>query len=405
MTESIDNQLQTQIDGQLMEQGAFTPLDLLLSSGRLTYIDYEQWRQGNQPYLDETLLGSPKRIRQQLDAAVAYAKQIGLVEDEQEFTCWDNTGSKLRLSADDEMHHLLSLRFVSVQNEPQMDMFFDNPVVVLVNDIVAALVSRSLADAERALDNLYQQSPNHADLAMFDQMVSALGRSQGPCGDTQAELSSVQELSGHAKRLLSAQYREYLIPLWRYLAKALEGVAFDPEQPQHHSSYVLARAEDWPGVSHAVNQSPLWQQQPVLCLRLAESGLRRQQRIEAITAWCYLCWLHPQVAEESLNEGGQGDRNVSDLWHRFLDLEDTLELDEPLEIGVFPAWLLLAEPGLAQSLPEKLPLREDRAAQLFGVCHRLVKARLAADGDREMGLRGELQQLEPALVDFLKSRV
>jgi hypothetical protein len=36
----MDIELQTQIDTQIMEQGAFVALELLIDSGRLTHSDY-----------------------------------------------------------------------------------------------------------------------------------------------------------------------------------------------------------------------------------------------------------------------------------------------------------------------------------------------------------------------------
>ena len=50
---NIATQLQAQVDAQLMEQGAFAPLDLLFNSGRLMYGDYEAWRRGEIELLDE----------------------------------------------------------------------------------------------------------------------------------------------------------------------------------------------------------------------------------------------------------------------------------------------------------------------------------------------------------------
>ena len=38
---TIDIDLQTQIDTQILEQGAYAPLELLIESGRLIHGDYE----------------------------------------------------------------------------------------------------------------------------------------------------------------------------------------------------------------------------------------------------------------------------------------------------------------------------------------------------------------------------
>ena len=41
---TIDSAVQTQIDTQILEQGAFVPLEFLLDSGRLIHDDYAGWR-------------------------------------------------------------------------------------------------------------------------------------------------------------------------------------------------------------------------------------------------------------------------------------------------------------------------------------------------------------------------
>src|ERR1700721_3938585 len=85
---TIDIALQTQIDTQILEQGAFVPLELLMDSGRLILGDYEGWRRREIDSLDEVLMGSPEKIRAQLESAAGSARSIGLVETPQTFHAW-----------------------------------------------------------------------------------------------------------------------------------------------------------------------------------------------------------------------------------------------------------------------------------------------------------------------------
>jgi hypothetical protein len=75
---TIDIALQTQVDTQILEQGAFAPLEFLIDSGRLLHSDYESWRRRQIDSLDDVLMGSKTKIRAQLDAAIGYARSIGL---------------------------------------------------------------------------------------------------------------------------------------------------------------------------------------------------------------------------------------------------------------------------------------------------------------------------------------
>lgn len=51
------------LDRLLLEQGCYTPLELLLAEGRLLYSDYETWRQGECRHLESRLFGDPVQIR------------------------------------------------------------------------------------------------------------------------------------------------------------------------------------------------------------------------------------------------------------------------------------------------------------------------------------------------------
>jgi len=402
----IDPALQAQVDDQLMEQGAFTPLELLINSGRLIYGDYESWRRREIDLLDEALMGSRERILAQIEAAVGYAREIGLVEQVQEFHAWRTQSSgendrPLRISIDAKLQRLIASRYSPAQSTPQLDLFFDNPVVALTNGIVRALCGRNAAEAQRQLDRLYAQAPNHADLTAFDQLLGALERSARTVEEPQQTLGFLQKVTPTAKRLLGAQARDLLTPLWRQLADALRNHPFEPHQPELHRSHALSQAQDWAGVGECVTSESQWWQHASLCLRLAQSAFYRQHRIVALTAWCHLCWRHPQQAAQALEARTQPDSGVTALWQRFLDSEDDVELT-PAD---FPAWLLLHEPGLVQHLTEELPTGDTLQEQQYRCVHRWLRARRAGRQQEEISLRKTLQTNHPVAFGLLKRTV
>src|SRR5262249_50227581 len=150
-------------------------LELLFNSGRLMYSDYESWRRREIDLLDSVLMGSADKIRAEIEQSVRYARSIGLVEQAQEFHAWETAPSAgghrggaparrdkpLRISSDPGRHQLIASRYIPAQTAPQMDLFFDNPVVALTNGIVRSLSARDPAEAQRQLDMLYAQAPNH----------------------------------------------------------------------------------------------------------------------------------------------------------------------------------------------------------------------------------------------------
>jgi hypothetical protein len=406
---SVATDLQAQVDAQLMEQGAFAPLELLLGSGRLLYADYEAWRRREIEALDEVLMGDRQKIVAEVERAAAYARSIGLVEELQDLTAWSADPVKstpLRASTDPKLHRLIGSRYLPAQNLPQMDLFFDNPVVALTNGIARALAARNPSDGQKFLDRLYLQAPNHPDLAAFDQLVSALDGVSHSVADPAARLELLTALTPNARRLLGPGSRDYLSPLWRHLAQALADRGFVPAEPTLHRSFALSQAQDWAGVSESVLGESQWWLHAPLCLRLAESAWRRRRRIEALTAWCYLCWVAPdEAASAALRQP-----EVSDLWQQFLDTEaDTFDNDlagAALTPGDFPAWLLLYEPGLARQLGVDLPRGCAPAAEEHYRCiHRWIHAHRGHQRQEEMALRKQLQQSHPALFWMLKRSV
>ena len=412
---TIDIELQTQIDTQILEQGAFAPLEFLIDSGRLIHGDYESWRRREIPSLDDVLMGSKEKIRTQLESAAGYARSIGLVEQPQTFYAWasgavDHGDEPLRLSVDAQLHRLIGSRYVPVQNDPQMDLFFDNPVVALTNGIVRALSARNLGETQRQLDRLYAQAPNHADLVAFDRLLDAMGHLDRPIDDPRQELAFLLDITPAAKRLLGWEARDLLAPLWRQLADALWSHTFSIGEPNLHRSFALIQAQDWPGAGDAVRREPQWWLHAPLCLRLAQSCFYQQRRSDALTAWFHLCWRAPAEAAGALDNRRQPDTGISALWRRFVDCEEELwpsgvPLEPALTAADFPAWLLLREPGLNLQLAVDLALGNTPAEESYRSVHRWIDARRANRSADELALRKTLQSDHPVLFRYLKRSV
>ena len=401
-----DTSLQAQVDAQLLEQGAFAPLELLFNTGRLLYSDYEGWRRREIELLDGALMGNSDKIKAELEQAVSYAKRIGLVEQAQEFLPWHTDATPadggrhdrpLRISMDATLQRLMGSRYIRAQNVPQMDLFFDNPIVALTNGIVQALSTRNLPDAQRQLDQLYAQAPTHADLAPFDQLLAALGHLGHPVEQPRDELAFLLEVTPTARRLLGAQSRDLLSPLWLQLANALAEVAFNPEEPNLHRSFALGQAQDWAAMTDCVHRELNWQSCAPLCLRVVESAFHRRRRVEALAAWCHVCWRDPASASEAVTRLRQPE--LTTLWNRFLDEE------EPLPEAAFPAWLLVQEPALVLQLAEDLPPANTTPEESYRTVHRCLSARRARRQEDELKQRKILQTTNPALFQLLKTSV
>lgn len=398
----------------MLEQGAFAPLELLFNSGRLLYSDYESWRRRELEFLDGVLMGNPDKIKAELEQAASYARRIKLVEQVQEFHAWHQSAPAatgggdrpLRISMDPQLQRLIGSRYVRAQSVPQMDLFFDNPVVALTNGIVQALTTHNLMSAQRQLDQLYAQAPTHSDLAAFDQLSAALGHLGQLVADPRAELAFLLEVTPTARRLLGAQSRDLLTPLWMQLGEAVRDLAYSVEAPALHRSFALSQAQDWAGVTDSVLSEPGWQRHTPLCLRLVESAFNRRQRVAALAAWCHVCWRAP-AAETSQAVSKLRQPELTTLWQRFLDDEpDAAQTTGECALTEvdFPAWLLLSEPGLALQLAEELATGTP-AEEPYRCVHRWIHARRARQQSEELALRKSLQASHPALFRVLKRSV
>ncbi|MEP7245706.1 MAG: hypothetical protein ABI885_18805, partial [Gammaproteobacteria bacterium] len=366
-------------------------------------------------------------------------------------TAPETSAKPLRISADAQLHRLIASRFAPAQSAPQMDLFFDNPVVALANGIVRSLSARNIDDAQRQLDRLYAHAPNHADLAAFDRLVTALGHLNQVVSDPQTELDFLLSITPTAKRLLGSQSRDLLAPLWRQVADALgpqssahssaqtsaqssghtppraAALPFSSAALNLHRSFALSQAQDWAGVRDAVLAEPDWWQHSALCLRLAQSAYHQRRRIEALTAWCHMCWRHPKQAAEALVKHRQPDAELTSLWQRFLDSEEELSQpgaprlrgataagaklgtagtfpstpEPPLAPSDFPAWLLLSEPALAELLPVDLPPDNTPSEQHYRCVHLCIQARRSNRQKEEIAQRKQLQAGHPVLFRYL----
>jgi hypothetical protein len=398
----IDPFLQAQVDGQLIEQGAFSTIDLLINCGRLEYGDYERWRRRELETLDEVLMGDVQKITAEMAQTSAYARAIGLIEEPQEFHSWGNDASPalLKFSRDAKLNAAMSARYVPAQNVRQQDLFFHNPITALTNGIAGALAARNAREAQRLLDLLYAQAPTHPDLAAYDRLCGAIAGLELPVDSCEDELHSMLELMPLAKRLLSSHARDFLVPLWRRLGRALNQYPFDSQSPDLHASFAFEQAQDWVAVRERVSHEQDWRHHSALALRMARACSALGDRPQAMTAWFQLCWRHPDFAERALESRHEANLILRHAWLRFAESED---FGDALTIVEFPAWYLLNEPGLVQFLSEDLA-QGCAADESYRLVHRWLQARRAKQDSDQMALRKALSASHPGLFRVLRDK-
>lgn len=382
------------VDRLLLEQGVYSPVELLLAEGRLSFPDYEAWRCGQLATLEEALAGNPARIRTLLKQAGQYAVALGLHADRREFLSWGGSaGRLLRLSGDAALEELCCVHYRRGGNEVQLDLFMDNSGNVLANGIVAALASRRAEEAARLVDRLLETDPSHPRLGRLEALSNAAQRLSAPVADYFAESEYLEGyLAPLAAGELGVGARDFLAPFWRRMADALRGQPFVADTPLLHASYPLGRAHDWAGVREAVLGDVAWQAYPVLRLRLAEAAFYLGDRPAALAVWCRMCWDFPAEAEQALASGALPDKELRPDWERYRDLDVEPEPVTPF----FPAWLLLERTETHSALTAEEASQAHAAGRAYAALHGLL-AGGGALSERTMELRQKLMQAHPGL--------
>jgi hypothetical protein len=214
------------VDQLLLEQGEYRPLEFLLQEGRLSYADYEAWRNGELDFLDEALFGDPDHIQQDLLQAEEYLQRRGWQAETLSYEAWHrhaHAGSRpLRFSTNTNHDARFHRRYRKPEDQPQLDLFSDAPATTLFNGITRALIDRNPPEARRQLERLYETAPDHIRLGELERLVEAAEGLNSLVSDAAAELHALQQtLTPLAEDLLGKDSRNLLIPLWRRLSGAL----------------------------------------------------------------------------------------------------------------------------------------------------------------------------------------
>lgn len=386
-----DNQLtqhtQHQVDQLLLEQGEYLPLEFLLQEGRLSYADYEAWRNGEFDSLDDALFGDHQHIQQQLTQAADYLQRLGWHAQTVTYQAWRNdTSQSLRFSQNSALDRSFHQRYHKPQDQPQLDMFTDAPATNWLNGITQALANRDATQARRQLDGLYDTAPDHVRLGELERLVEAAENLTMAVDDAAADMQILQEtLTPLAQSLLGKESRNLLIPQWRRLSSALQDQPYQPAQPEMHISYTASQAMDWDISRQAVEQLTNWQTDPVLLKRHARACDQLHLRGDALISWFNLCWQFPHQSDAI---ECSTDTELRQQWISFLELEPELS------VQTFPAWLLLSKPGLIRIVVA--PHNDETICPSSYLTMRQLQHNIQQT-DNNIALRAQLKQQDPAL--------
>ena len=377
----------------LSENGAYSPIELLLATNCLSYEDYRAWRTGERRTLDDALVAGVAGTRRLVEDVESWARSLRLQPDDVPFYGVDaNAGTELTASADEVLDALLHTTYRAQADRRQTDLFLDTSGVTAANELVSALSSRNAAAAKPCLERLARLDDSHWMLAGAAMLVEALALPP-PAGRAEAlrrmEVLEQQWLPA-AGAVLRGGARDFVTPLWRDIGTALDDdVPYNPARPKEHASFSYAYGLDWANVRRSVGEVANHRTEPALLELLAEAEWRLRDRREALALWFALCWRAPESFAAAVDAPRFPDRAMQKSWGRLQDQ------DWPgVAAAWLPAWMVLDEPGIGRSFrPTGGASPPERAFDL------LLRLRAGGSDREDIDNRRALQELHPALFD------
>ncbi len=338
-------QVRALVDRLVARDGGYRPLELLKLVRRVDNRDEQRWLRGEIGFLEDRMYGDPAKISALLRQAAEWARRLELADDT-DAAISGRAGRVFRNGVDDR---LARTAWTRRQVSQQADLFFDNSQATSRHQLQRALLAGDRARAEQHLAEMARNQPDSEILADAEHLVGALGWLQDTPEDVNAVLQTLDEdLALRARRLLGGEEAgRYLSRFWTHLAAQLDPSQYDPARDRLHPSALFERAGDRKAAIAAVQAVPEYERHPELLVRLARSGLAGEHREPGWRALALLCWHHPEAAESFLETTRDDDiqRRIEQFW----------DLEPPLSVELFPAWLLT----LAFALPE-LPEDDSR---------------------------------------------
>ena len=398
MRPGIPRRAETEVIAQnlLEANDAYAPVELLLAANALSYDEYQAWRRGERRTLDGAWSAGTAETRRLVEEADAWARSLRLQAEEVSFYgVEENAGVELNASADADLDRLLHTEYRVATNRRQTDIFLDAGHTRAVNGLIAALSIRDATQAASQLQRLKTLEPRHSMLHDGSRLIEAL--LAPPPAEREAALQQMQCLERQwlpaASAVLRAGARDFVTPLWRRIAVALDDdTPFDATAPKRHAAWAYLNGLDWASVQRSVGEVQDCETEPALIEWLAEAKWWLRDRQAALALWFKLCWIAPGRFVEAVDAVRFPDASLRAAWRRMQD--EGWASKAPIAAVWLPAWMALEEPGIAHAF--KPTNGRSAPEQAFDLLLRLD----AGGSDREdIENRRRLQEVHPPLFE------
>ncbi len=387
---SITRIIHNQVDSILFEEGSFSPLNWMLKEGHLDYADYQNWKKGQAEFLEDHFKTALKEIISALDAVRDYVSLHKLESFRQKYI--SATGETLHICRSSKNELIFTCIYEPAHDRMQMDLFFDSAEACVISDLITAITHKNNEDISNLMTRLDSSNPQkYQQYTQLLALENLLAHSE--TSDNKKIKVLLQQLSPLAFELLGRAAHDFLTSLWRELSAEIEKRHFDFENPKCHLSFTAFKGLQWQRVLTSVESETNWVKYPVLIFRNAEACFKLNKELEGIINWFKLFNLYPEIAEGMIEE--TASRVMLFKWQGFSVLEPELES------SLFPAWVVMNSPALAEN--STFSDNENEALKLM---KSLVCETDGEISEAVVNLRSQLQSHYPALfIHYMKSGI
>ncbi|MDD2659283.1 MAG: hypothetical protein PHY54_06310 [Methylococcales bacterium] len=149
--------IHNQVDLILFEEGKFSVLNWLLREGYLDYNDYQKWRNGEAPFLEDHFKAATPAIISDLEIVQRYAGKLKLESFRHSYTSFTN--QTLHFCRCPANENIFTTGYEPAQDRVQMDLFFDSAPACTANDLIRAIIDKRGDDVLRLMSQLKSLAP------------------------------------------------------------------------------------------------------------------------------------------------------------------------------------------------------------------------------------------------------
>ena len=379
---TLNRIIQNQFDLILFEEGSFSPLNWLLREGHLNYNDYQKWRKGESEYLEDHFKTSSSDIITALKRAQDYACSQKLESFKHTYTSTASQPLHFCRSPANEL--ILKTVYEPAKDRVQLDLFFDSAPVCAEFDLIEAIVDKHNDKIPDLLTKLIssnlEKHQQFTRLLAFEKNITQIGETS----DRKIKLL-LQAATPLAFEILGRFAHDFLTPIWHKLSVEISDLHFDAKAPEYHLSFTAFRGFQWQQVLSSIERENDWIKQPILIFRYAEACFKLSKEREGIANWFRLFILFPEIAEQLIEN--TCNRLMFSDWQHFS------ELDPELDPCLFPAWIVMNKPALA----ENIVIAGSPSNESLQLIENLVCTTESEINETAIHLRARLQQTSPAL--------